>query len=169
MTSSTILWTEAAVGLGLTVLLVALGSWRKQRHFFQGDHLQEIGGGIGYMTILGLLLSNAFSFDGSNLHYGFYSSLLFLTFLLPFLATGWLLDWPSHWARALSDRNRCNVWPGIVSFGCSMGLLGGAAYFGCLNSPAAADAALRGLAVGGLATVVLLLFTALFAERLSTA
>lgn len=160
MNQTNLLLTDLGVAISLILGCVAAGHYIRSKHYWKADSLFEIAAQIGYMAFWGIVLSYCFSFNGSNFTYSLASNLLFHTFLLPFLALTWVADWPAEANRRWADRNRCNAWPGFLTFGASMTLLGVGAYFACLNSAQAIYAPYWGIGIGFSAFIVLLLMAA---------
>jgi hypothetical protein len=169
MNEKFLLLTDLAVVISLILGCVAAGHAIRSKHHWKASSLFEIAAEIGYMAFWGVLLSHFFSFNGSNPVYSVASNLLFLTFLLPFLALTWFADWPAEANRRWADRNRCNPWPGFLAFGASMTLLGIGAYFACLNSTEALYAPYWGFGIGFFAFAALLLLAARSEKFLASA
>lgn len=146
-----------AVALLVTALLAIAGRIRKIHHW-KGEHLFEVATEVGFLGIIGALISWFASFHGPDTFNAGLSVLLFTTFFWPLFGLKWFGEWPgTTWA----DRNRANPVPGFAAFGVSMSLLGLGSYFACLNSAAAASAIFVGLGIAGFAFCVLFILAAL--------
>lgn len=142
----------------LTTAVAVIGTRVKKTHYWKGDHLFEVAADVGYLGVIGAIISWFASFHGPDTLNAALSVALFTTFFWPLFGLKWFGEWPgTSWA----DRNRANPAPGFIGFGTSMSLLGLGAYFACLNSGAAASALYVGLGIAGFAFCALFIMAAL--------
>ncbi|MBP6746667.1 hypothetical protein KA344_15625 [bacterium] len=131
-------------------------------HHWKAEHLREIGAQVCVLSAIGMGLSYAFAFNADNSIFSTIASVMFMTFMYPFMANCWISDWPREPRPSYKDSSAMTA---IKHLGECMVLLGVATWAACMNSSHSEIAFATGASVGLIGAAALFLGGGLLGER----
>lgn len=131
-------------------------------HHWKAEHLREIGAQVCVLSAIGMGLSYAFAFNADNLIFSTIASLMFMTFMYPFMVYCWIKDWPREPRPSYKDSSATTA---LKHLGQSMILLSVATWAACMNSSHSDLALVTAVSVGLIGAAALFLGGGLLGER----
>lgn len=131
-------------------------------HHWKAQHLREIGAQICVLSAIGMGLSYSFAFNADKVIFSTIASLMFMTFMYPFMAYCWISEWPRDPRPSYKDNSATKA---LKHLGESMILLGVATWAACMNSSHSDLALATGASVAAIGACALFLGGGLLGER----
>jgi hypothetical protein len=131
-------------------------------HHWKAQHLREIGAQVCVLSAIGMGLSYSFAFNADSLSLSTIASLMFMTFMYPFMVYCWISEWPREPRPSYKNSSATTA---LKHLGESMILLSVATWAACMNSSHSDIAFATGASVGLIGAFALFLGGGLLGER----